>query len=46
MSEQEPTEPELVAGFIRWAQVNRIPVDSLSYEEMYEYICRYMKAAG
>ena len=42
----EPTESELIAGYIKWANVNAIPVDSLSYDEIYEYICRYLKAAG
>ena len=42
----EPTESELIAGFVKWAQVNAIPTDALSYEEIEEYICRYLKAAG
>ena len=40
------SESDLIAGFVKWANVNRIPVNSLSYEEIYEYICRYLKAAG
>ena len=42
----ELTESELIAGFVKWANVNAIPTDSLSYEEIEEYICRYLKAAG
>ena len=39
-------EQELIAGFIKWAQVNGIHVSRYSYGELYEYICRYLKAAG
>ena len=46
MSEEEPTETELIAGYIKWANANRIPMSSMSYDEIYEYICRYLKAAG
>ena len=42
----EPTESELIAGYIKWAQVNCINISSYSYEETYEYICRYLTAAG
>ena len=42
----ETTESELIAGYIKWAQVNAIPTGALSYDEIYEYICRYLKAAG
>lgn len=43
---EEVTEATLIAGFIKWAQMNRIPLYAFSYSEIYEYICRYLKAAG
>ena len=42
----EVTESELIAGFIQWASVNAIPLHEHSYEEIEEYILRYLKAAG
>ena len=49
MSEREAemqTEQELIAGFLRWAQKNSISVAHHSYDELYDYIYRYLKAAG
>ena len=42
----EMTESELIAGFVKWAQANAIPTDTLTDDEMYEYVCRYIRAAG
>ena len=39
-------ESELIAGFVKWAQANAIPTDTMTDAELYEYICRYQKAAG
>ena len=42
----EMTESELIAGFMKWVQANTIPIDTLTDDEMYEYVCRYIRAAG
>ena len=44
--EEMQAEQELIAGFLKWAQKNSISVAKYSYDELYEYICRYLKAAG
>ena len=49
MSEEErdiQEEQELIVGFLQWARVNGIRVERYSYGEIYEYMCRYLKAAG
>lgn len=42
----EVTESTLIAGFIQWARANAIQTDVLTDDEIYEYVCRYLKAAG
>ena len=42
----EPTKSELIAGFVKWAQANAINTSVLTDAELYEYVCRYMMAAG
>lgn len=42
----ELTEAEQIAGFVRWARANAIPTDTMSDAELFEYACRYIKAAG
>ena len=46
MMNDEEMESQLIAGFIRWAQKNSIPINEHSYAEIEEYIMRYLKAAG
>jgi len=42
----EMTESEQIAGFVKWAQANGIPTDALTDAKLFEYVCRYIKAAG
>ena len=42
----DKTESELIAGFVKWARANAIPTDTMTDAELYEYVCRYQKAAG
>ena len=44
--EEDTLDAQLIAGFIRWAQKNSIPINEHSYAEIEEYIMRYLKAAG
>ena len=47
MSERDNvTENDLIAGFIKWAQVNGIRFDVYSYAEIDEFIHRFLTAAG
>ncbi len=39
-------DKELIAKFVKWAQKNSIPIKEHSYEEIDEYIMRYLMAAG
>ena len=43
---KEPTESELVAGFVQWLTVNKIPIHNDSQEEIDWYMLRYLMAAG
>ena len=42
----EPTDTELIAGFVQWAHVNAIDINNYSYAEIQEFAMRYLKAAG
>ena len=42
----EVTESELIAGFVKWARANAISTETMTDEELFEYTCRYLKAAG
>ena len=42
----EMTESEQMAGFVKWARANAIDTDILTDDEIFEYVCRYIKAAG
>lgn len=43
---EEVSESTLIAGFVKWAQANAIQTDVLTDAELYEYVCRYLRAAG
>ena len=40
------TESELIAGFVKWARANAIPMDMMTDAELFDYVCRYLTAAG
>ena len=47
MSEEvNDTEEQMILRFIKWSEVNCIPIHEHSYEEIEEFIMRFLKAAG
>ena len=42
----EVKEDQLLSGWIRWARVNKIDTEVLTDDEIFEYVCRYLTAAG